>query len=113
MARIAGVNIPVHRPSGFAPIAYSLQRAASDLPVNGRSTVVVITGGADSCSGDPCDAAARLIKRGRADRIHIVGLDQPKHTGTDLECVGTYHAATNRVRLRNSPLLRPFALNGD
>lgn len=90
------------RPSGFTPIAYSLQKAASDLPINGRSTVVVITGGTDSCSGDPCDAAARLIKRGRADRIHIIGLDQPKHSGTGLECVGTYHAADNRVGLRNS-----------
>jgi len=90
------------RPSGFAPIAYNLQKAASDLPVNGRSTVVVITGGTDSCSGDPCDAAARLIRRGRADRIHIIGLDQPRHTETDLECVGTYHAANNRAALRNS-----------
>jgi hypothetical protein len=90
------------RPSGFAPIAYSLQKAAADLPTNGRSTVVVITGGVDSCSGDPCDAAARLIRRGRADRVHIIGLDQPKHTETDLECVGTYHAANNRAGLRNS-----------
>jgi len=90
------------RPSGFAPIAYSLQKAAADLPTNGRSTVVVITGGVDSCSGDPCDAAARLIRRGRADRVHIIGLDLPKHTETDLECVGTYHAANNRAGLRNS-----------
>ena len=90
------------RPSGFAPIAYSLQKAATDLPLNGRSTVVVITGGTDSCSGDPCDAAARLIRRGRADRIHIIGLDRPKHTEADLECVGTYHAANHRAGLRNS-----------
>jgi hypothetical protein len=90
------------RPSGFAPLAYSLQKAAADLPVNGRSTVVVITGGTDSCSGDPCDAAARLIRRGRADRVHIIGLDQPKHSEADLECVGTYHSASNRAGLRNS-----------
>jgi len=90
------------RPSGFAPIAYSLQKAAGDLPLNGRSTVVVLTGGSDSCSGDPCDAAARLIRRGRADRVHIVGLDQPKHAEADLECVGTYHSANNRAALRSS-----------
>ncbi len=90
------------RPSGFAPIAYSLQKAAADLPPNGRSTVVVITGGVDSCSGDPCDAAARLIRRGRADRVHVIGLDQPKHAETDLECIGTYHTARNRAGLRNA-----------
>jgi len=90
------------RPSGFTPMAHSLQKAAADLPANGRSTVVVITGGTDSCSGDPCDAAARLIRRGRADRIHIIGLDQPKHTENELECVGTYHSANNRAGLRGA-----------
>jgi pimeloyl-ACP methyl ester carboxylesterase len=90
------------RPSGLSPIADSLQQAAMDLPDNGRSTVVLITGGTDSCSGDPCDAAARLIRRGRADRIHIVGLDQPKHAESELDCAGTYHAADDRTRLRNS-----------
>ncbi len=90
------------RPSGFSPIAYSLQKAALDLPSNGRTTIVLITGGTDSCSGDPCDAAARLIRRGRADRIHIIGLDQLKHSESDLECVGTYHSANNRIGLRNS-----------
>ncbi len=90
------------RPSGFAPIAYSLQKAASDLPLNGRSTVVVITGGGDTCTGDPCDASARLIRRGRADRVHVIGLDQPKHAESDLECIGTYHTASNRAGLRSA-----------
>jgi len=90
------------RPSGLSPITDSLRKASGDLPADGRSTIVVLTGGTDSCSGDPCDAAARLIKRGRADRIHIVGLDQPKDAEAELDCIGTYHATHNRNHLRNS-----------
>jgi len=90
------------RPSGFSPIAFSLLEAAADLPTDERSTVVVVTGSTDDCTGDPCDAAARLIKRGRADRIHIIALNQPRHVEIELACVGTYHSASNRAQLRNS-----------
>lgn len=90
------------RPSGFTPIAHSLLAAVDDLPTDGRSSVIVLTSGTDDCSGDPCDAAARLIKRGRADRIHVIGLDPPIHAETELSCVGTYHGASDRAQLRNS-----------
>lgn len=97
-----GQALELIRPSGFSPIAFSLLESADDLPTDERSTVVVITGGTDDCAGDACDAAARLIKRGRADRIHIIGLDQPRHNEPELACVGTYHSASNRAQLRNS-----------
>jgi hypothetical protein len=97
-----GQALELMRPSGFSPIAFSLLESAADLPPDERSTVVVITGGADDCAGDACDAAARLIKRGRVDRIHIVGLDQPRHEESELACVGTYHSVSDRAQLRNS-----------
>lgn len=90
------------RPSGLSPIARSLQDSAAELPLDGRSTVVVVTGGIESCSGDVCEAAARLLRDGRADRIHVIGLDQPRHHETRLECAGSYHAAADRGSLRNS-----------
>ena len=92
----------VVRPSGLAPIAHSLLEASEDLPISGRATVIVITGSTDGCSGDPCDAAARLLKRGRADRIHVIALDQPKHAEGELACIGTYHGVSSRLQLRNS-----------
>jgi len=90
------------RPTGLSPIAFSLERAAEDLPLESGNTLVLITGSIDTCGGDPCAEAARLLRRGAADRVHVVGLDLDREERMRLECVGQYHAVGSRREVRSA-----------
>jgi Ca-activated chloride channel family protein len=89
------------RPSGKSPIAYSLEAAGGDLQTNGENTIVMITGGPDDCSGDPCAVATQLLRSGAATRIYVLGLGIGFEEGTALDCIGDYHAVTSAVELKS------------
>lgn len=90
------------RPTGFSPIAHSLQRVNNDLPENGGGTLVLITGSLENCGGDVCAEATRLLRRGIAGRIAVVavGLDREKRRA--LECIGEVYAVDGRRQLRST-----------
>ena len=64
------------KPSGTTLIAYSLEQAAYDFPVNGgsRNIVILITDGIEECNGDPCAVSQALQKQGVLLKPFIIGV---------------------------------------
>jgi len=89
------------RPTGFSPIADSLKRVADDLPADGGNTLVIVTGSIDTCGGDPCAEATRLLRSGVVDQIQVVGLDLDRKQRQRFECLGRVQAADSRRSLRS------------
>jgi hypothetical protein len=90
------------RPSGYAPIAHSLQALHDDLETGGDNVVVLIAGGPDDCEGDSCAAAADLLRSGDASRIHVLALGAGFEEWDDLACIGALHAVESAVELKTA-----------
>jgi hypothetical protein len=90
------------RPSGLSPIAYSLEAAGGDLPDGAENVVVLITGGPDSCDGDPCAAATRLLRSGEVSLVHVLGLGIGFEQGEALACAGNYQSVTSAAELKSA-----------
>jgi Ca-activated chloride channel family protein len=95
------------KPLGMTPIGNSLRRAAEvlrDQP--GKSTIVLVSDGTESCQGDPCQVAREVHESTGIDvKVHVVGLDVAAGERDTLECVaqsggGNYYAAENEEQLR-------------
>ena len=97
------------KPLGMTPIGNSLRRAAEvlrDQP--GKSTIVLVSDGTESCQGDPCQVAREVHESTGIDvKVHVVGLDVAEAERSTLECVaqsggGNYYAADNEEQLRTA-----------
>jgi hypothetical protein len=95
-------TIGLLRPAGIAPLAYSVEQATADLPPAGRNTVILLTGSVDGCGADVCRAAARLLRIGAAERIHIVALNVGDAQRRQLACAGSFHNVRRRSQLRRA-----------
>lgn len=82
-------------PKGTTPIAYSLEKAATDFTPcdNCRNIIVLITDGLEECNGDPCAVSRALQKKGIVLKPFIIGIGKDFKTAFD--CVGTYFDASN------------------
>ena len=89
-------------PSGYTPIAYSLEKAAANLPKGGNNSLILVTDGIESCSGDPCSAAARLSSEGFVTRSFVVGFGLDLDKGKFLSCIGKYYPASDRSALQEA-----------
>lgn len=111
----AGLTSTVDRlqPGGSAPISYSLDLGATDLPPDGNNALLLITGGTENCGRDPCAMASRLLRRGNVDRVYVVGLGIPRDQQHELSCIGEFHNVSGRAQLRTTlqEILREFADN--
>ena len=78
-------------PKGQTPIAYSLLQAATDFPKDTIAihSIVLITDGIETCSGNACDAAKQLASKRIAVKPFIVGLGISEANMKFYECVGT------------------------
>ncbi|WP_409485090.1 vWA domain-containing protein [Arsenicicoccus dermatophilus] len=88
-------------PYGDTPIGYTLEQVVSDLGRSGQRSVVLVSDGEESCSGDPCAVARRLSSEGIAMNVHTVGLEVGEGAKRQLQCIaeatgGSYHDATSR-----------------
>jgi hypothetical protein len=92
---------PLH-PLGEAALEDALRQAAADVPDGARSSIIVLTGGAESCSGDPCRTAARLVREGKIGQIHVIGLGIGRSQGGGLDCIGRYHPAASAEDLASA-----------
>jgi len=90
------------RPTGFAPIAYSLRHASSDLPAEGNNAIVLITAGGEGCGGDVCEAAADLLRGGNAARLYVVAIGSDRSGGRTLDCVGELHEVETGAALKRA-----------
>jgi Ca-activated chloride channel family protein len=61
-------------PRGKAPLAASIEQAAQELNYQEqKATIIVVTDGADNCTGDPCAIAGDLKSTGADFTIHVIG----------------------------------------
>ncbi len=61
---------------GLTPMAYAIQRAATDLEgLEGESIIVLLSDGEETCDGDPLAMASMLATMEPAITLHVIGLD--------------------------------------
>lgn len=84
-------------PKGTTPIAYTLEKCVKDFPESGnsRNIIILITDGADECSGDVCEASKQLQKEGAFLKPFIIGIG--KGLREEFECAGIYYEVTNEI----------------
>jgi Ca-activated chloride channel homolog len=79
------------QPKGSTPIAYSLEQAALDFPIdNSKKLVVLVTDGIESCDGDLKKALEAFKARGITVDLRIVGIDLDEAARKSFEGIGTF-----------------------
>jgi len=98
------------KPYGMTPLAYAIgQAAAHDFRnVEGSKVIILITDGADTCSGNPCEIIARLPSLGIKLKVDVVGLalGREPEARKQLDCIakssgGKYYDAKSSGELIN------------
>lgn len=94
---------------GNTPIASALERAANEIQgLKGKSTIVLISDGEETCGGDPIRAAEIIRKRmGINVIIQVIGFDVDDKAKQQLAGIaqaggGKYYAARDAEQLKNS-----------
>ena len=92
-------------PKGKTPITKSVERAFAELEGGeGAATVILLSDGLETCSGDPCAAVRAARERGVDFVMHVIGFDVAGEDVSSLECAaqaggGLYLAAENAAEL--------------
>ncbi|MCH8905025.1 MAG: VWA domain-containing protein [Bacteroidetes bacterium] len=83
------------RPRGTTPIAYSLEKSATDFPKDpaSRNIIILITDGIESCDGDPCAVSLALQKKNIFIKPFIIGIGLSTDYTRKMECIGSYYNA--------------------
>ncbi|HPQ94511.1 MAG: VWA domain-containing protein [Thiothrix sp.] len=94
-------NIYKLNPRGRSPISAALETAASGLPRQ-NAHILLVSDGEESCGGDPCAMAAKLVADNPDLRIDVIGFRAEKEA--QLECIaengqGAFVVADNHERL--------------
>lgn len=93
---IAGVDkqailnqIDALQPTGWTPLATSLERAGGDFQPgeNVTNAVVLITDGVETCDGDPCNIASQLHAEDIQLITHVVGFGLAPEEQATLQCI--------------------------
>lgn len=93
------------KPSGYTPIAYSLEQAAKDFPKGENNALILITDGIESCQGDPCAVSAGLANAGLNTQAFVVGFgleQEGVEVKGSLDCIGKYFSASNSNELNSA-----------
>ncbi|WKN43563.1 vWA domain-containing protein [Tunicatimonas pelagia] len=90
------------QPAGVTPIAYSLEQAARDFPMDPdyRNVVIILTDGIESCGGDPCAVSLALQERQIFLKPFVIGLGIKENFEKEFACVGQYFDAKNQQEFR-------------
>lgn len=101
----AGVN--KLKPLGDTPIAYSLKKAAADLPKGGSKSIVLVSDGEENCGGDPCKVARKISDSGTELHVDVIGLQVDAKSRNQLSCIanaggGTYYDVPDAINLPNT-----------
>ena len=97
-------------PFGLTPLTYALMQAERDLRlVTGPKTLILITDGAETCGGNPCEYVRRLNQIGIKIKVDIVGLGlkRERDARAQLNCIaevsgGKYYDANTAAELIDS-----------
>jgi Ca-activated chloride channel family protein len=98
------------RPFGLTPLTFALMQAERDLRrANGQKTIILISDGAETCGGDPCEYISRLHRLGVNIKVDIVGLGlrRERDARGQLNCIaehsgGKYYDANSAAELADS-----------
>lgn len=99
------------KPYGMTPLAYAIEQAATHdfRGLEGRKVIILITDGADTCNGNPCEMVARLPLYGIKLKVDVVGLALSREPDArrQLDCIakrsgGNYYDAKSSAELINS-----------
>lgn len=77
-------------PTGWTPLARSLEEAAKDFSPGGESVtnaVIMVTDGEDTCGGDPCDIAGQLNAAEISLTTHVVGFALTAEQEDAVRCI--------------------------
>jgi hypothetical protein len=84
-------------PIGVSPIAFSLREAAENEMADGRNynySLVLITDGGESCGGNICEVAKKLLEMKISFKPYIIGLVDYAPLKDQYECLGEYLTVT-------------------
>lgn len=89
-------------PKGYTPIAYSLEQAAKDFPIQdeAQKTIILLSDGEETCGGDPVAVVKKLKAQGIQITINTIGFNVDSVTRQQLEAIakegnGQYFNAGN------------------
>ncbi len=90
------------QPQGVTPIAYSLEQAANDFPVDKdyRNIIIILTDGLESCGDDPCAVSQALQQKNIFLKPFVIGLGVEKDYAEQFSCMGQYYDAKNVAQFR-------------
>jgi Ca2+/Na+ antiporter len=99
---VSGINA-----IGYTPISNSLQQAANSLPPGENNSIILISDGEETCSGDPCAVARALVDGGVNLVVNTVGFAADEVTRQQLQCIaqvtgGVYYDAQDADALASS-----------
>jgi len=83
-------QVDAARPTGWTPLAYSLEEAGQDFAPAGDgvvNAVVLLTDGLETCDGDPCAVSADLHDSGIALTSHVVSFALAPEEEAILSCI--------------------------
>jgi Ca-activated chloride channel family protein len=97
-------------PFGLTPLTYGLMQAERDFRgLEGTKTIILISDGAETCGGNPCEYIKRLSQMGIKMKVDIVGLGLKHEFGArgQLNCIasssgGKYYDANTAAELVDS-----------
>ncbi len=94
------------KPTGVTPLMASLDRAAEHLEqFNGKSTILLLTDGRETCGGNPVELVSNILdKYGIIVIVDVVGLNVKLIEKTQLEAIakaggGNYYSANSSYEL--------------
>lgn len=95
-------------PKGKTPLTDSVRQAAEALKyTEEKATIVLITDGLETCSGDPCALATELKQKGVDFTVNVVGFGLTKDEGKQVACLaentgGKYYDAASADQLASA-----------
>ncbi|HXH18215.1 MAG TPA: VWA domain-containing protein [Chitinophagales bacterium] len=90
-------------PKGVTPIAYSLEKAASDFPDNkARNIIILMTDGEESCGGDPCLVARTLEEKKIVLKHFVIGIGVEESARQAFDCIGSYSQVQDPTSLKQT-----------
>ncbi|HXP51758.1 MAG TPA: VWA domain-containing protein, partial [Bacteroidia bacterium] len=95
-------QIKAIEPKGTTPIAYTLGKCVEDFTTcnNCRNVIILITDGIEECSGDPCDAAKEMEKKGIILKPFVIGIGKEDFSSA-YTCVGKFFDVKKEDDFRN------------
>ncbi|MEM9955213.1 MAG: thiamine phosphate synthase, partial [Chloroflexota bacterium] len=102
---------------GYTPISDTLRQVASSFPEDGSRTIVLLSDGEETCTGDPCAVAAALKAQNVDLVVNTVGFAADATTRAQLQCIaqvteGVYYDAQDADGLTESLQSAAVVLDG-